>query len=84
MAAIPFKKIAIACNARVEGNKLLFGRSPVFRAVILESIDQIEFESFFGHNVAKLTLLNKSDVQSSIYIPWSSLLEQDLEIYKST
>jgi hypothetical protein len=79
MAAIPFQKIVVACSARIEGDNILFGRSPVFRSVNIESINDIEVTSFAGHSVAKLTLLNNSDAESTMFIPWSSLLEESVE-----
>jgi len=79
MGAIPFQKIVIACSARIEGDNILFGRSPVFRSVNLDSINDIEVTNFAGHSVAKLTLLNNSDTENTMFIPWSSLLEEKVE-----
>ena len=80
MGAIPFQKIVIACSARIEDDNILFGRSPVFRSVNLESINDIEVTSYAGHSVAKLTLLNNSDTENTMFIPWSSLLEEKVEL----
>ena len=83
MAAIPFKKVVIACSARIDGDDILFGRSPVFRSINFESITDIEVTSFAGHSVAKLTLLNNSDDESTMFIPWSSLFEESVEFFST-
>lgn len=85
MSVVPFNNKAVACSARINNTTLMFGRAQVYRAVQLDSIESIEFENYFGHQVARVTLLpNKSEEQAVFYIPWSALLENEIEVCEGT
>lgn len=80
MSVVPFKDKASACSVRIQDKSLIFGRSPVYRAVKLDTIENIELQDYFGHEVARVTLLpNQSEVNNVFYVPWSELLENEIE-----
>lgn len=83
MSVVPFNNKAIACSARMDAETLLFGRAKAYRSVQLNSIENIEFENYYGHQIAKVTLLsNETEPQKFFYIPWSDLLENEVEVCK--
>ncbi|OCQ22199.1 hypothetical protein A7985_10460 [Pseudoalteromonas luteoviolacea] len=83
MAAIPFESFTVPCRARIEGDTLLFGRVNAFRGVKVESIESLEFDCYFGHQIAKVALLpSDTGEQTAFYIPWSELLENQIELKK--
>jgi energy-coupling factor transporter transmembrane protein EcfT len=85
MSVVPFNDKAIACSARIDDEVLLFGRAKAYRSVQLNSIENIEFENYFGHQIARITLLsNKPEEQKVFYIPWSELLESEVEVCEGT
>ena len=85
MSVVPFNNIAIACSARIDDEALLFGRAKAYRSVPLNSIENIEFENYFGHKIARVTLVSTdSKAQQSFYIPWSDLLESEVEVCEGT
>ena len=85
MSVVPFNNIAIACSARIDDEALLFGRAKAYRSVQLNSIENIDFENYFGHQVARVTLVSTdSETQKSFYIPWSDLLESEVEVCEGT
>jgi len=85
MSVVPFNNIAVACSARIDDKNLLFGRAKAYRSVQLNSIENIEFENYFGHQIARVTLVsNDSEEQKSFYIPWSDLLENEVEVCEGT
>jgi hypothetical protein len=84
MSAVPFRGYVLACSARIQNDKLMFGRSRHYRIVGLDKIDNIEFEHYCGHKVAKITLENNSNNQVDFYLPWTDLLKQEVELCEST
>jgi len=85
MSVVPFNNIAVACSARINNEDLLFGRAKAYRKVQLNSIENIEFENYFGHQVARVTLYSTdSEAQKFFYIPWSDLLENEVEVCEGT
>jgi len=85
MSVVPFNNKPVACSARIDNTTLMFGRAKIYRAVQLNSIENIEFENYFGHQVARLTLsLEESEKQVFFYIPWSDLLQNEVEVCEST
>ena len=85
MSVVPFNNKAIACSARIDDESLLFGRAKAYRSVLLNSVENIEFENYFGHQIARITLVsNDLDAQKSFYIPWSDLLENEVEVCEGT
>jgi hypothetical protein len=80
ISVIPFNNKASACSARIQDNILMFGRAPVYRALKLDIIDDIELQDYFGHQVARVSLLSEhSDDVNVFYVPWSELLEKEIE-----
>ena len=84
MSVVPFQGHALACLARVQKDKLMFGRSRHYRVIELDKVNSFEFENFFGHKVAKITLENNSNTQVDLYMPWTDLLKQEVELCEST
>jgi len=85
MSVVPFNNIAVACSARIDDEALLFGRAKAYRSVQLNSIENIEFENYFGNQIARVTLVSTdSEAQISFYIPWSDLLENEVEVCEGT
>lgn len=83
MSVIPFNNRSVACCARINNETLLFGRANVYRAVELSAIENIDLKNYYGHQIARVVLLNENHAHKTIfYIPWSDLLESDFNSTK--
>lgn len=79
IGAVPFSNRFMSCCARIEENELFFGRSRHYRALNLDRIKHIEIIDCLGHEVAKLEVQG-SNQEEPLYIPWSPLLANQVEI----
>ena len=85
MSLVPFDNKSIACSARIDNENLLFGRVQVYRSIKLSSIENIEFQDYSGHQIARITLVSTGiENQKNFYIPWSDFLENEVEVCEST
>ena len=65
----------IFLSARMAKESLYFGVPRHYRKLMLDQIESVELETFFGYPVAKVNLNIQQPLSHDFYIPWSDDFE---------
>jgi hypothetical protein len=81
VSIVPFNGHSISCWARIDGNRLLFGKARHWRSLRLDEIEGVDLFQYAGFEIASLDVTNIKGDKVSFCIPWSKSFQDNVEFY---